>query len=150
MKEVVYEPKDEMVAWAEARIHGCKFRDDARAIGVRSEHGYCGVVVFDNFSTTGCWISVASDGGRRWLSRELLIRVFAYPFTQIGYRRVSALISCRNADSLALCEGIGFQREGVVRQAGADGEDSILLGMLREECRWLPERFAGKTGRRQI
>ena len=150
MREVVYEPEGEMIAWAESRIDGCKFRDDAHAIGIRSEIGYQAVVVFDNFTITGCWISVASDGGRKWLSREFLIRVFAYPFIQCGHPRISAFISAGNQASIDLCEGIGFVREGLMRKAGFDGEDLLLLGMLRSECRWLPERFAGKTGRVRV
>jgi len=150
MKEVVYEPEGEMIAWAESRIPGCKFRDDAHAIGIRSEAGLHGVVVFDSFTTAGCWISVASDGGRRWLTRELLIRVFAYPFLQCGHPRINAFISAGNQASLALCEGLGFVREGVMRQAGFNGEDLIMLGMLRSECSWLPHRVAGKTGRTQV
>ncbi|MDQ0135677.1 RimJ/RimL family protein N-acetyltransferase [Neorhizobium galegae] len=150
MKEVVYEQKQEMIAWAEARIEGCKFRDDAKAIGIRSDGEFIGVVVFDNFSPNGCWISVASDGSRRWLTREFILRVFAYPFIQCGYHRVGAFVSVNNAASLAFCEGFGWNREGVLREAGHAGEDLVIYGMLRRECRWLPERFAGKTGRNRL
>lgn len=146
MKEVVYGDVAQMVAWAEARIPACKFRDDAKAIGVRSEAGLIGVAVFDSFTTTGCWISIASDGSGRWLTREFIIRVFAYPFIQIGYPRLNAFVSVDNPSSMSVCEGFGFHREGVMRQAGANGEDLVMLGMLRSECRWLPGSFSGKIG----
>ncbi len=146
MKEVVYSPTDEMLDWATAR-GGIKFRDDAKAMGVRSDGALHGVVVFDSFTNTGCWVSVVSDGGRKWITRELIIRVFAYPFIQLGYPRLNSFVSVNNADAIRFNEHFGFQREGVLREAGENGEDLIVYGMLRRECRWLPERFSGKTGK---
>lgn len=146
MKEVVYSPTDEMLTWATDR-GGITFRDDAATIGVRSDEGLHGVIVFDSFTTTGCWVSVVSDGGRKWITRELIIKVFAYPFIQLGYPRLNSFVSINNADAIRFNEHFGFQREGVLREAGEKGEDLIVYGMLRRECRWLPERFAGKTGK---
>lgn len=147
MFSVVYEPQSEMIAWAEARIPNNQFRPDARAIGITRNGELCGVVVFDNFSVGQCCVSVASDGSRRWITRELLIRVFAYPFIQLNYWRLSCLVSANNADSLRLCESFGWTREGVLRRGAPDGSDMILLGMLREECRYLPERMTGRYPR---
>ncbi len=146
MRQVVYSPTNEMLGWA--TLHGgIKFRDDAAAIGVRSDEGLHGVVVFDSFTSTGCWVSVVSDGGRKWITRELIIRVFAYPFIQLDYPRLNSFVSVNNADAIRFNEHFGFQREGVLREAGENGEDLIVYGMLRRECRWLPERFSGKTGK---
>jgi len=135
-----------MLTWASDR-GGIKFRDDAAAIGLRSDQGLHGVIVFDSFTTTGCWVSVVSDGGRKWITRELIIKVFAYPFIQLGYPRLNSFVSVNNADAIRFNEHFGFQREGILREAGEQGEDLIVYGMLRRECRWLPERFAGKTGK---
>lgn len=146
MKDVVYSPTDEMLSWATER-GGIRFRDDAAAIGVRSDEGLHGVIVFDSFTTTGCWVSVVSDGGRKWITRELIIRVFAYPFIQLDYPRLNSFVSVNNADAIRFNEHFGFQREGILREAGEKGEDLIVYGMLRRECRWLPERFTGKTGK---
>ena len=146
MKEVVYEPREEMIAWAE-ETGGNRYRDDAKAIGVRDETGWRGVVVFDTFTTTGCWIHVVSDGTARWMTREFILRVFAYPFVQLQYPRLSAFVSERNTRSRQFCESFGFSREGTLRQAGEEGEDIIMFGMLRSECRWLPQTFSGKIGR---
>lgn len=150
MKQVVYEPEGEMIAWAESRIPGCKFRDDAHAIGIRSDGGLHGVVVFDSFTTTGCWVSVASDGSRQWMTREYIVRVFAYPFLQLGHPRLNSFVSVNNQDAIRFNESFGFTREGLMRQAGHEGEDLIMYGMLRSECRWLPNRLAGKTGRSKV
>jgi len=141
MFAVVYEPQAEMIAWAEARISGNTFRNDARAIGVVRDGALCGVVVFDNFSVGQCCLSVASDGSRRWITREFLIRVFAYPFLQLKHWRLTCLVSASNEPSLRLCEHFGWKREGLIRRGAPDGSDMILLGLLREECRFLPRRI---------
>jgi RimJ/RimL family protein N-acetyltransferase len=31
----------------------------------------------------------------------------------------------------------GFTQEGVLREAFEDGEDAILYGMLKSECKWI-------------
>lgn len=146
MKAVAYSEADAMLAWAKDRIPGCGFDGDAKAIGLRDDGMLRGVVVFDHFTTTGCWVSVASDGSRRWMTRAFIIHVFAYVFRQLGYPRINAFVSSLNPASLAFCDGFGWTREGVLREAGHQGEDLIVFGMLRRECRWLPERFAGKVG----
>lgn len=145
MFTVVYEPQAEMIAWAEERIPNNEFRNDAKAIGIERDGTLCGVVVFDNFSIGQCCCSVASDGSRRWITRELLIRVFAYPFIQLNYWRLTCLVAETNADSLRLCENFGWVQEGRIRRGAPNGDDMIVLGMLREECRFLPERMAGKV-----
>ncbi|WP_159953045.1 GNAT family protein [Rhizobium sp. 18065] len=144
---VIYDNQDRMIVWAVDKIGGHEFRPDAKAIGIERGSELVAVVVFDNFSPGSCCISVASDGTRRWLTREFLIRVFAYPFIQLGHHRLTALISATNHDSQRFCTSCGFQKEGLLRQGCPDQSDMIVMGLLRDECRWLPERFSGKIGR---
>lgn len=150
MFSVMYDRQAELIAWTEARIPENRFRADAKAIGVTRNGEICGVAVFDNFSVGSCCVSVASDGSRRWITREFLIRVFAYPFLQLGYRRLTCFIAASNRDSIRLCQHLGWVREGVLRQGSPDGDDLIVLGLLRSECRFLPERMAGKMPRASI
>lgn len=149
MKEVIYGPHAELVEWASQRAKS-RFRDDAKTIGIKDESGIRGVVVFDSFTTTGCWVHVASDGSKRWITRELIIRVFAYPFIQLGYPRINSFASVNNHDAVNFNEAFGWKREGLLRQAGEDGEDLILFGMLRSECRYLPHTFSRKSGQSGI
>lgn len=150
MKQVIYEPQREMIEWAASTLTDTsgaefRFRSDAHAIGLRDELGYRGVVVFDNFSNSGCWVSVVSDGSKRWITREFIIRVFAYPFIQLLYPRINAFVSVNNEESKTFCNHFGWVLEGVMREAGAQGEDLLIFGMLERECRWLPKTFTGKV-----
>lgn len=148
--EVVYSDPDKLIAWAEARIPNNAFRPDAHAIGITRDGEICGAVVFDNFTVGSCCVSVASDGSRRWITRELLVRVFAYPFIQLNHWRLTALVAASNTDSINFCRSFGWTEEGRLRRGAPDGDDLIVYGMLREECRYLPQRMAGKVRLSQV
>lgn len=143
MKEVIFQPADELIAWAEA--HGsARYKYDAKAIGIRDESGIRAVVVYDSFTTTGCWVHVVSDGSKHWMTKEFILTAFAYPFEQLNYPRINSLVSVNNREAVEFNENFGWTREGIMREAGEDGEDLIAFGMLRRECRYLPHTFTRK------
>lgn len=136
---VIYGEEHRLLPWASERIGVSGFRRDAYTLGLERDGALMAVVVFDTFSATDCNIHIASDGSARWMSKELLLRTFAYPFTQLGLRRITGLVAARNADALRFDLHLGFVQEGVCRQAAEDGGDIIILGMLRSECRFIPK-----------
>ena len=105
------------------------------------------VVIYDRTSDHDCMMHVASDLSKRWLSREFLFWVFSIPFVQWGMRRITTLVRADADAVLKFDDGIGWHREGRLRCAFDDGTDAILLGMLKEECRFLDEVKYGKQGR---
>lgn len=61
-----------------------------------------------------------------------------YAFQELNLHRVTATVFSYNTPSLAMCDKIGFTREGAFREyLQRDGQrfDMLLLGMLRHE--WL-------------
>jgi len=96
-----------------------------------------GVVIYDHITGTDCRLHVASDGSRRWLSREMLFWTFFVPFVQWNLRRITGIVHERNMQALKFDLNLGFVIEGRLRHTFDDGADGILLGMLREECRFL-------------
>lgn len=77
---------------------------------------------------------------RFWAHREIFETVFDYLFNFLNVRRVTAPMSVDNIRCIRLAEAVGFQREGLLRQANLDGGDLVLYGMLRGECRWIKEK----------
>lgn len=138
MLRYVYGEDDRLREWVEERIPDCRFREDATAIGIERKGIVQGAVIFDTFSPTSCFIHLASDGSRRWITREFIQRVFAYPFIQLALPRVNCVVSALNHDSLRLTRHFGWTQEGTLREAGTVGEDLIFFGMLRRECRFIP------------
>lgn len=136
---LVYGQEHRLLPWACRQIGIASFRRDAYCIGLERDGELVAVAVFDNFTSGDCCMSIASDGSGYWLSRGFLAAVFAYPFTQLGNRRVTSLIASSNTQSLRFCEHLGFKREGLCRQA-MDGEDMHVMGLLWDEAgRFLPK-----------
>jgi len=62
--------------------------------------------------------------------RGIIRTVLAYPFDQLGVRRITAEIARDNARCLRFARGIGFEVEGVKR-----GTERIVMGLLPEDIR---------------
>ena len=135
---------DILVPWAEKRIDRFSARDDAKAIGMAVDRQIVAAVLFDTFTTTSCMVHLASDGSKRFIRRDfgLIRHAMAYPFVQLGLPRITCMISENNSASLRFTRHFGWVEEGRLREAGEDGEDVIVFGLLRRECKWLPVFFA--------
>lgn len=138
MIEYLYGEEDELLPWAAAKISPMhRFRSDAKAIGMVSGGRVRAVVAYDTFSDNDCRVHLASDGKSNWMTREFAVRAMAYPFIQCNFTRISSLNSILNRPALQFALRFGWVKEGVQREAGWEGEDLLILGMLRRECRWL-------------
>lgn len=96
------------------------------------------VVAFTDFRRWSVEMAVATDERGHWLSRTFLRACCAYPFLQLGLRRVTGRVESDNARAMALNEHLGGVREGVQRQQFGEN-DAVLFGMLRSECPWIKE-----------
>ena len=72
----------------------------------------------------------------RWCNRRTLRAIFNYPFKQLNCTRVTAVTDPANQAVCQFLERVGFKEEGRQRQALPSG-DSLLLGMLKNECKWV-------------
>ena len=135
--QLVYD--QHILEWA-SDVIGFPFRDDAKVIGASFDGDLRAVVVYDGFSECDCNMHIASDGSARWLSRGFLRAVFAYPFIQLGLRRVTGLVPAKNERALNFDLRLGFEHEGLCRDALPD-DDIIVLGMRRSVCPYIPEEY---------
>jgi RimJ/RimL family protein N-acetyltransferase len=136
--KISIEDQTRIISWAEDKI-GCKFRPDAKAIAHYRDNKLAGVVVYDCFGECDCNIHVASDGNRRWVTKSYLAEVFAYPFLQCGFRRITGLVPYKNKPAIRFNTHLGFTVEGVCREALPD-DDIVVMGMLKRDCRFIPRR----------
>jgi RimJ/RimL family protein N-acetyltransferase len=90
--------------------------------------------------------NIAGEPGRYWGTRRFFQVCFFYLFKQLGLRRVTALVEADNTASRTLVCKLGFQVEGVLRERGKDGGNMVIYGMLRKECRWLPDALGSSAG----
>ena len=131
-----------LVSWAE-KIIGCHFFPDAVALGWGDDAIIRATVVYDRWTETDCAMHLASDGTRRWMTRQALAAAYFYPFVQNDRRRVTGLVEASNADALRLNLHMGWRKEGVMRAGARNGDDLIVLGMLRSECRFILKEHRG-------
>lgn len=134
---IILDERDRLAAWAQARIaHVPSWGEWCEAIGLERDGELAAVVVYNLYSDCDIAMHVAAVPGRRWMTREFLRVVFRYPFRQLGVRRVTGYVPEKNTDALRFDLHLGFVREGLMRNALPD-DNIIILGMLRDECRFL-------------
>lgn len=137
MKSMVYGQDARVRSWVAERVDEDRFQDTDVAIGVEENGELIAGVVYNMYTGPSISMHVAAVPGKRWLTRDTLFRFFAYPFVQLECRRVTGLVREDNLVAQQFDEHVGFVREGLIRGACDDGQNMILYGMLREECRWL-------------
>lgn len=131
------ENRDGMGRWVESRIRDYTLPREYVALGVSMPAGQ-GVVIYHGFDKSVPDLKMDCAGEGAWLSREALRVFFAYPFIELGCRRVTAIAAKKNKRSRKFLARVGFIQEGVCRKAAPGGKDNaIIYGMLREECRWI-------------
>lgn len=140
MATLVFGADAEVAEWVRARTPWVTSFGDCAAIGVANGARLVAGVVYSNYRGGSIEASIAADEPG-WCRRGVLAGLFSYPWEQLRVRRITCIIPAENARSLRLCRGLGFKEEGRVRRAFDDGSDAILLGQLREECRWLAENI---------
>jgi RimJ/RimL family protein N-acetyltransferase len=111
---------------------------EGSTIGVVCQGQLAGGVVYSEYRGNDVRANIASISPH-WLSRDVLRQLFAYPFRQLGCNRITVLIRATNARSERLARWLGFVPEGRLRAAMSTGEDALVLGMLRHECRWIKD-----------
>jgi hypothetical protein len=94
-----------------------------------------GAVVYDAFTPYDCCIHVRLDKpGCK--SNWVLKQVFAYPFEQLGLKRITGLVGTGNLKGQQLCLWLGFVLEGR-KTFGLGDEDELIYGMTAGSCPWL-------------
>lgn len=136
MKTVIYGQDERVMTWVGQRIDEDDFGNGV-GIGLEQDGELIAGVVFNLYTGPSICMHVASEPGRRWMTRDFLFRCFAYPFLQLQCNRITGLVRMDNLDAQRFDEHLGFKKEGILRKAASDGTDFILYGMLKEECRWL-------------
>jgi hypothetical protein len=73
----------------------------------------------------------------RWTLPQNVTPLFHYPFVQRGCTRITLIIGGNNKNALRTNVKLGFKVEGIARRAYDGINDAWILGMIREDCKWL-------------
>lgn len=140
MKRIIYPGQDDerIIDWVMANSHYFN-AGFAKAIAVEDKGELIAGVVFHNFKNNNITLSIASKPEKHWSSHEFLKHIFRYVFDVCKCNRATAQVSSDNTKSIRYVEHLGFVREGAMREAGLNGQDILIYGMLRKECRFINE-----------
>lgn len=94
-----------------------------------------GIIFNDVRHGRDVWLTIYSTD-KRWCCRRVLRAVFNLAFDVMDCKRVSLFVSKDNEPSIKLVEGLGFVREGLLRQYRDNGQDCYVYGMLKYDCIW--------------
>lgn len=115
------------------------------AIGWEEDGELRAGVLYDQFNGRSICMHVASDGSRKWMTREYLWVCFDYPFHQLGVNRIIGLVDSTNEQALRFDLALGFKVECEIEDAGKTGS-LVILSMSKDSCRWL--RIGERHGRK--
>ncbi len=105
----------------------------------RLRHELIAGVVYNWYREANIEMTIASTTPS-WCKRAILAVLFWYPFEQMGLPRVTAVTEHANESVRAFVRRLGFREEGMMRRAYRNGNDAVIYGMLREECRWIGDK----------
>lgn len=92
-------------------------------------------IVLESFTGRSANMHVAGVG-KNWVNRNLIMTCFLYAFDHLGLKRITGLVPASNAAALAFDLHLGFKLEHTLIDGAKDG-DLHILGMRREDCRYL-------------
>lgn len=136
---LVYGQDDLFCKWAGIKLGADpEFFKFAKAIGIMRGKEVLAAVVYHNYTNHCIEMSIVSVD-KRWCNRHNLKALFAYPFTQLGLRRVQALCSSTDEWVQMFIKRLGFSHEGIHPCGYWDGGDALSFGMLKENCKWIKD-----------
>lgn len=124
-------------SWRTAPNPGVRWAIEAKASGRLI--GTCGLFGWKReWCRCSTVYELANDSRGSGFMLEALSAAFAWGFSEMRLNRIEAQIHPSNAPSLRLAERLGFQREGLLREAafwGGELKDLLQFGLLRKEWR---------------
>ena len=95
-----------------------------------------GILINDITPQRNCWLTIYTESPR-WATRNILKYVFTVVYVTIGAKRCSVFVSKSNNKSHDFCQRLGFKDEGLLREYRENGDDCYVMGMLKQECKWI-------------
>lgn len=141
MKHIIWDQQDRVTKYVAHLVGEDEFLKPCAAIGLEKNGELIAGVVYDCFTGNSVSMHVASDKSKNWMISSYLYFCFAYPFIALKCNRVTGLVQENNIDALNFDLKLGFKQEGRLRAACSDGSDIIVLGMLKDECRFLQDKY---------
>jgi RimJ/RimL family protein N-acetyltransferase len=141
--EYIIEPRKQIKDWVQGQIqYPCGINEDFyRTLGAVKDGQLIGGVIFHDVRILPhgyeCEITTSGKDNELWLTPKGVKLFLTIAFVHIDCVRIVAAVHPENKKSINLIEKFGFVQEGRLRDRCGPGEDILIYGMLRRECKWL-------------
>ena len=115
---------------------------DLKVVGWASGNRLHCVVGFNWFIGSVCQIHVAYEDNWKYTPKELLKVVFEYAFKDAGREMVIGVVNSQNKQAMIFDKHLGFKELYRIVGAHDNGGDIVMLGMRKEDCRYLENENA--------
>jgi RimJ/RimL family protein N-acetyltransferase len=125
-----------VVDWVAKRTNEYGNFGAAQGIGWLKDGNLVAGVAYAEWNGPNVVCHIASDGSRRWATRQYLWTIFDYPFNQLNANRITVCVGEGNGNSRRFVEKLGFAVEATLKEAHPTG-DLIVYRMWKSECRFI-------------
>ena len=81
---------------------------------------------------------IASDGSKKWLTKQYLRVLLEFPFQQLNCKRITVAVGEGNHSSANFVRKLGFEVEARLSQAHPTG-DLLIFALFKSNCRWIAD-----------
>lgn len=131
---LVFDDKDRVGSWVADQVGQSCTWGEFYAMGAEVNGELVSGLVFNNIMETNATCHIACSKPNK-LFLELLDHGFLYAFQSCKLRRLTGFVEANNHKALKLDQHIGFEIEGVMKEAGTGGQDMIVLVLWPENYR---------------
>jgi RimJ/RimL family protein N-acetyltransferase len=118
---------------------GWTLSNDAKFIAKHKDGKLVALAAFENYNGTDIDVHVAAAG----MSRDWIRAICEYVFVTCRCSRMTSLNDAENFTMEPYLERLGFEYEGRKRKALPNGNDVLIYGMTREDCKWVGKAARG-------
>jgi RimJ/RimL family protein N-acetyltransferase len=93
------------------------------------------VVAINRWSPFACEGNIASNGSRRWLTRDFAFTVYDFVFRHAGRTRFNFTVSVDNTAAITMHEKLGHVYAARLEDAFGESKDALIYGLTRKQ--WL-------------
>lgn len=136
MSQLIFHDKHRVAHWVANKVEQEASWGSFYAMGIESGGVLVAGIVFNNMNGSNATVHVAVTKANKLLPK-LIEHGCNYAFCQCGLRRLTGLVEADNKKALAFDRHLGFEEEFVMKQAGSQGQDMVVLVMWRDSCRWI-------------
>jgi RimJ/RimL family protein N-acetyltransferase len=131
--------EDELLAEWLGRQLGLRFSPPYVCIGVVRDDQLVAVALYNNYEPPNIQMTFATTTPR-WATRQMIGRLLAYPFRELGCLRVSVVTRDTNRPTRAFLCRLGFRQEGFHPSMFGENDDGVSYGLMRNDAqKWLEE-----------